>query len=158
MDTNERLTTAPAAEPPSMYDISRLDAGPKSEAGIEVEIVNPRSGVKTGFVLQVKGALSHRFQELLSRQKQRQALRDRNPVARAVSRGDDDETPEVLAESTTGWWTIDPVTKERHPYMLQDGQQVPFSRKAAMSMYERYAVIRAQVLAASLEIANFIED
>lgn len=129
-----------------IFDISALDVTSHSEEGTTVEIVNPKSGDKTGIVISVKGAFSARFQEMIARQKKREAMRQKNAVARAVAE-DEDDTSQVLSEVTTGWTG-----------MVENGKDVPFTKAEALRIYERYPVIRGQVLSAVLDVANFIKD
>jgi len=136
MDTNT---------PASGFDISALDAVKYSQDGTDVDIVSPRTGAKTGLIITVQGAFAGRFQELLARQKKREAMRSRNPVARAVAE-DEDDTSELLAEVTLGWKN-----------MVENGKSVAFSKAEARRIYEAYPVIRSQVLAAALEVANFVK-
>lgn len=128
------------------YDIADLDAVKFSQEGTDVEIVNPRSGLKTGIIITVQGAFASRFQEMLARQKKREAMRSKNPVARAVAQDEEDETSELLAEVTLGWRN-----------MTERGNPVAFSKAEARRVYEAYPVIRSQVLAAALEVANFVK-
>lgn len=142
------------------FDISALDVSTYSEDGVDVPILNPRSGDRTGLVIRVKGAFSARFQELMARQKKREALRAKNPVARAMAEDGEDDTAEVMAEVTLGWFTLgkDEDGKETRDNTLNEGGKlIPFSKAEARRIFERYPVIRGQVLAASLETANFIK-
>lgn len=150
-----------SSTPGSGFDIAALDVSTHSEDGVEVPILNPRTGEKTGLVIRVKGAFSARFQELLARQKKRAALREKNAVARAVAE-DEDDTPEVMAEVTLGWYTITGKDEQgnevRSDTMNEGGRLISFSRGEAMRIYEKYPVIRGQVLAAALDVGNFIKD
>ena len=131
---------------PQPFDISSLDVTAHSESGMDVDIVNPRTGDKIGLVIKVQGAFSSRFQELIARQKKRDALRAKNMVAAAVA-DEDDETPRVLAEVTLGW-----------SGMVENGKEVAFSKPEAVRVYEKYPIIRGQVLNAALNVVNFIKD
>lgn len=146
----------------SGFDISVLDVNSNSEKGVDVPIVNPRSGEATGLVITVKGSFSSRFQELLKKQKQRNALREKNAVAKAVA-SDTDDTAEVMAEVTMGWYTVTKttaadgvVTSDRKDVLIENGKSFPFTKNEAVRVYEAYPVIRAQVLSAALDVANFI--
>lgn len=130
----------------SGFDIAALDAVNYSQDGTDVEIINPRTGLKTGVVVTVQGAFAPRFQEMLSRQKKRDALRARNPVARAVGGEEEDDTSELLSEVTLGWKN-----------MVENGKPLAFNKAEARRVYEAYPVIRSQVLAAALEVANFVK-
>lgn len=128
------------------FDIANLDVTTHSEEGMDVEIINPRTGEKIGLVITVKGAFSARFQELVARQKKRDAIRKNNPVARAVA-DEDDDTAQVLSEVTIGW-----------KGMVENGKEVVFSKAEAFRVYDKYPIIRGQVLTAALDVANFIKD
>jgi hypothetical protein len=127
------------------FDIESLDAIAGSEEGTEVPIFNPKTGEKTGLTIRVKGAFASRFQELLSRQRKRDALRAKNPVARAMA-DEDDDTSQLLADVTLGW-----------DGMVEKGKVIPFGKAEAERIYTAYPVIRGQVLAAALEVANFVK-
>lgn len=143
-----------------VFDIQSLDVTNYSEDGTLVRIVNPKTGDYTGLVIKVKGAFASRFQELLSRQRKRDALRAKNPVARAVS-DEDDDTSQLLAEVTLGWYTVtgkDDDGKEiRVEAMFEASKQLPFSKSEAARVYEMYPVIRGQVLSSALDVANFVK-
>lgn len=129
------------------FDITALDVTAHSEDGVDVPIVNPRTGEATGLVIKVQGAFSERFQELMARRKKRQAMREKSAVARAMSADDDDDTAEVLAEVTLGWTN-----------MVEAGKDIAFSKAEARRVYEKYPVIRGQVLTAAIDVGNFIKD
>lgn len=129
------------------FDISDLDVQTYAEEGVEVPIVNPRTNEPTGVVIRVQGAFSSRFRELVARRKRQQALRAKSAVARAVSPSDDDDdTSEVLAEVTLGWENV-----------VEHGKPIPFSKAEARRVFEKYPVIRGQVLAAAIDVGNFIK-
>lgn len=134
------------ANTPKGFDITALDVSSHSEDGVDVPIVNPKTGDKIGLVIKVQGAFSGRFQELMARQKKREALRQKNAVARALA-DDEDDTAEVLAEVTMGWTG-----------MVEAGKDVAFSKAEARRIYTQYPVIRGQVLTAAMDVANFIKD
>lgn len=146
----------------SAFDISSLDVKATSEEGVDIPIFSPKTQLRTGLIIRVQGAFSSRFRELMAKQKQREAIKARSAVARAVANDDDDDTAEVLAEVTLGWWTVTGKDAEgkdvKIPVMIEQGQQLTFSKAEAKRVYQDYALIRGQVLAGAMDVANFIPD
>ena len=135
------------------FDLVNLDAVALGDQGADCRIVNPNTGSFTGITIRIKGAFAPSFQEVLAKIKRREAVRQRNPVARAVAPDEDDETSRVLAEMTLGWWTdMGEATK---PVVVVKGEELGFTRDNAAKVYEAYPVVRGQVFAFAMDTANF---
>lgn len=137
------------------FDLSQLDIVSASEDGHDVYIINPKSQEKTGIVIKVQGAFSAKFQEMMARQKKKEAMRAKNAVARALE--EEDETPAVLAEATINWGLEDDKGVISWGDIKENGETVKFSKSEAIRVYEKYPLIRGQVLTAALDVANFIK-
>lgn len=153
MDNTATIAQKPAAG----FDLSNLDAVALGDEGADCRIINPRDGSFTGIVIRIKGAFAPAFQERLARIRRREAIKQRNAVARAVADEDDDETAKVLAEMTLGWWTVTKEGEEERKelYILDKGRQLSFDRATAADVFTRYPVIRGQVFSFALDTANF---
>lgn len=148
-------TQAKAA--PAAFDIDNLDAITLGDQGADCKIMNPSSGSYTGITVRIKGAFAPAFQERLARVKRKEAIRQRNAVARAVAPDDDDETSRVLAEMTLGWSTMigEGEQAKPEPVLIMRGERLQFTRENAVKVYEAYPVIRGQVFAFAMDTANF---
>lgn len=125
-------------------DITTIDVVTSSEEGLEVDIVNPRTGETTDLSIKVKGVYSNQFRELLGKAVQRDEMRKRNKVAAAMSSGTDDMAI-LLASVTLGWKNLQ-----------EGGKDIPFSKAEAERIYNDYPVIRNQVWEAVNDVGNFI--
>jgi len=139
-----------------MFDIAQLDIVSTSEEGFDVQIVNPKTQEATGIVVKVQGAFSARFQELMAKQKKKEALRAKSPVARAVSE-DEDETAVVLSEAAINWGDVDDKGEFVWGVIFEKGTPVKFGKAEALRVFEKYPLIRGQVLSGALDVANFIK-
>lgn len=134
-----------ATDKVDVLDISALDSVSVAEEGIEVPIISPRTGA-VGPKIRAKGSHSDRFQELLAKKRRADALREKNPVARAVAPDEAEDTSDILAEVTLGW--VD---------MIENGVQITFSKAEAKRIYLKYPLIRGQLLDALVTGANFVK-
>jgi hypothetical protein len=140
------------------FDIAQLDIVSTSEEGFDVHIINPKTQERTGLVVKVQGAFSARFQELMAKQKKKEAMRAKSMVARAVQE-EEDETPAVLSEAAMNWGTLDEKDDSIIHWgeITEGGKPVKFSKAEAFRVFEKYPLIRGQVLAGALDVANFIK-
>lgn len=140
------------------FDIAQLDIVSTSEEGFDVHIVNPKTDESTGIVIKVQGAFSARFQELMAKQRKREAMRQRSAVAKAVAE-EEDETPSVLAEAALNWGTVDEKDEKVINWgeINEGGKQVKFSKAEALRIFTAYPLIRGQVLTAAMDVKNFIK-
>ena len=124
-------------------DLKSLDVVATSEKGIDVAIVNPKTGETTDFVVTVKGVHSKQFKELMGRATQRIGAK-----VMGVTQVNNDKAEQamidVLVAVTLGWRG------------LKDGDhEVPFSREAAERVYAN-PIIRRQVFEAASDEGNLI--
>lgn len=110
-------------------DISKLDVVKLSNEGFPCIIKNPKTGEDTDIVITIKGIYADRF-------------RDESELADDV-----EKTAALLAKFTVGWSGIE-----------EGGSLLEFSENTAKRIYRDFPIIRGQVLAAALDVRNFIKD
>lgn len=118
-------------------DLGALDVVATSETGIDVVIVNPKTGEATDFVIRVKGIYSKQFGELISKAA-------RKLGKQGDSSNDTDVMAKVLTQVTLGWKGL-----------TDKGAEVPFSAEAAERVYAN-PLIRKQVWEAATNEGNLI--
>jgi hypothetical protein len=140
------------------FDITKLDIVSTSEEGHDVHIINPKTDESTGIVIKVKGMFSARIQELIAKQKKRDAMRARSAVAKAVA-DEEDEIPALLSEAALNWGTVDEKDDQVVNWgdINEGGKPVKFSKAEALRVFTDYPLIRGQVLAAVADVKNFIK-
>lgn len=127
-----------------MFDITSIDVVAKAEEGIDIVIVNPRTGERTDLEIKVKGVYSSKVRELLAKAVQRDEMRKKS---RMVAQNSTDDISMLLASVTLGWKN-----------MFERGKELPFSRGEAERIYSEYPLIRGQVWEAVNDVGNFISD
>ena len=110
-------------------DISKLDVVKLSNEGCKCVIKNPKTGADTDITVTIKGVYADSFKE-------------DSEKADTV-----EKTAEFLAKFTIGFENIE-----------ENGKPVKFSEKEASRIYKDYPVIRGQVMAAAMDVRNFILD
>lgn len=110
-------------------DISKLDVVKLSNEGYRCTIKNPKTGDPTDLVMIIKGMFADGFRD-------------------DAERADDPEkNAAFLAKYTIGWERLE-----------ENGVCVEFNQKNAEHIYGKYPIIRGQVLAAAMDVRNFIMD
>ena len=110
-------------------DISKLDVIKLSNDGYKCVIKNPKTGEDTDITVTVKGVYADKFKE------------------ESEKADDVEKTADFLARFTIGFENVE-----------ENGKHVKFSEKEAARIYKDYPVIRGQVMAAAIDIRNFILD
>jgi hypothetical protein len=124
-------------------ELNSLDVVAASEKGIDVAIVNPKTGEATDFIITVKGMHSKQFKELMGRATQR----IQKPQGGIANDKAEAAMVEVLTACTLGWKGL-----------TENGQPVPFSAEYAANRVYANPVIRQQVFAAAVDVGNLIPD
>lgn len=131
----------------SSFSFSDLDSRTLANEGVDVEIINPATGVSTGFVIHVLGMDSKVYKDLEA--KQRRARLARVAKMGKIPPRTDDEMREsaldLMVACTVRWGMKDgsPFDVECTPENVRD-------------TYERYDEIKEQVEAAIIDRTRFI--
>jgi len=110
-------------------DISKLDVVKLSNEGYRCIVKNPKTGKDTDISIIIKGIYADKF-------------RDESELADDV-----EKTAIFLAKFTVGWKNVQ-----------ENGKDVEFSQAEAERIYRDFPLIRSQVMAAAMDIRNFIMD
>ena len=110
-------------------DIGKLDVIKLSNEGYKCVIKNPKTGDYTDIEIVIKGLYAGKF-------------RDEADTAGTV-----ELTSALLAKYTISWKGLE-----------ENGKEVKFSEKEAERIYLNFPIIRGQVLAAVMNVRNFIKD
>ena len=110
-------------------DIGKLDVVKLSNEGYNCIIKNPKTEKETDISVVIKGIYADKFRE------------------ESEAADDIDKTCAFLSHFTVGWKNIE-----------ENGKPVEFSEKEAERIYKNYPIIRNQVMAAAMDVRNFIKD
>lgn len=125
------------------FDLSAVDVRPRSEEGVEMELIDP-AGNPTGVILVVRGTDSATYKDKL-----------RDHTKRAVDRGvrvqtqdeRDREFLELHATLIAGW---------KGKPLVRAGAPLPYSAENAVSLLDQYDWIFEQVRRFADRRANFL--
>lgn len=121
-------------------DLKAFDSASIAEAGIDVEIVDPRDGQKTGIVFKVRGTDSATYRRALAEQS-RGAL----DAKRALTLEElQDQGAILLSKMIAGWEGV-----------RENGAPVPFSEAEALRIVKTYPEIRRQLDVAAQDRRRF---
>ena len=110
-------------------DISKLDVVKLSNDGYRCVIKNPKTGKDTDIAITIKGIYADKF-------------RDESELADDV-----EKTAAFLSRFTVGWENLE-----------QEGKEIAFSQSESERIYRDFPLIRSQVMAAAMDVRNFIKD
>lgn len=110
-------------------DISKLDVVKLSNEGFRCVIKNPKTGDDTDIVVTVKGVYADKF-------------RDESEQADDV-----EKTATFLSKFTVAWENVE-----------ENGKPLKFTPENVARVYRDFPIIRGQVLAAAMDVRNFIKD
>lgn len=127
--------------------LSSFDTVTRSNAGVEMQLKDLRSGKPSGAFITVLGTDGDTFRAI--REERSRMLADRAAAGESVQISDAERTDmlcDMLARCTLGWRGID----------SEDGNPMPpYSYSVAYSLYKMYPAIREQVNVFVAERANF---
>lgn len=130
--------------------LARFDTKTKANAGIEIELLDARTGVGSGAFITVRGTDSDEFRAFnadrarihLERIREHGAKTKQQSAAEA-----DEDGAELLAACTVGWRDLD----------NEDGTPLAFSPAAAKALYLKYPLIREQIDRAIADRSAFLK-
>ena len=129
-------------------DLAKFDTRTNSNAGIDFELNDLRTGKGSGAFIRILGSDSDTFQRLKTERSRAIAKRlEESGAEQLTSEEIDDMTAVMLASCTVGWSNID-----------QPGGKEPlaFSTAAAKKLYLDYPAIRDQINRAVGDRSNFL--
>jgi len=124
-----------------MIDLKTLDTT-MAEHGVAMEVLHPVTREPIGAQIKLVGSDSERFRNL-SRELVRRRVGKKLSAASAEML--EQEALELLADCTLGWSGV-----------MLDGQELQFSKKAAVDLYARFPWLREQADAFIADRANFL--
>jgi len=147
-------------------DLAKLDTVSGANQGFELQLLDPGTLANLGIFIQVLGRDSAEFRKLAADQNRRRIAKvTRGGQFRAGAASLEEmesDGIELLAECTKGWRSVeldkdDPTIEQSKPFLTIGGEEVQFSRAAAVKLYTNYPWIREQVDGAVIDRANFIK-
>jgi len=126
------------------FDLSTLDTGPLSEEGRPLEVMDPETGEPLGITIILRGAESDTYKRAFRAQvnKRMNARQGKTTIEQLEA-----EAIDLLAACTVGWTGID-----------LDGQEFPFSRSNAVTLYGRFGWLKKLVDSFVSNEANYRRD
>ncbi len=152
-----------------MFDLETLDTAAGSDAGYELELLNPATKAKTGIFIKVLGKHSEVFRDIV-----RERTNTRLAAQAAAKRQGEDYEENMTAETveanavelltacTLGWRSETPaVTKSGKPTSKEviklGGKELTFTVANCKDLYTRFIWLREQVDNAVGSLENFIK-
>lgn len=127
-----------------MFDLSGLDTEFKAGEGNWCELTHPGTGESLGCKLLLAGADSSVYRKNQNRLGMARAKKPKNiPNLEQLTH----DSCELLAKCTLNWENLQ-----------MDGEQVPYSFEAAMSVYKRFPWLREQAETYIYDRNNYLQD
>ena len=129
----------------SQFDFASRDVTAKADEGAELEVLDPANGKPVGVFITLAGADSSVHRKATAAIANRRA---KGGFRRNINLDDlQTESIEVLARCTLGWSGV-----------VLDGNDVPLSKEAAVTLYTRFPWLREQVETFISDRANYLSD
>ena len=118
------------------FDLPDFDARKGANQGYELQLLDPKTNAPTERYITVHGVDSDAYQAAALDQRRRWLKTKVNKRAAGLTPEElENEALWMLAAATSGWRGI----------RNSKGEEVPFSREAAVQLYRQFAAIREQV-------------
>jgi hypothetical protein len=128
------------------FDLPEFDT--RASTGFELQLLDLRTNVPTERYITIHGVDSEVYRAASIEQQRRWINKKQNRRAPSLSPEElENETIGMLAACTTGW----------RGFRDRKGDEIAFSREAAVALYRQFPAIRDQVSDAMGERANFLK-
>lgn len=128
--------------------LSSFDTKTASNAGVELQLSDIKTGKPAGVFITLLGSDSDEFLKAKDDRSRFMADRLASGVKEELTREERDELAcDLLARCTTGWRNLDG----------EDGTPLPFSKAEAKRVYLTYPAIREQVNVFIADRSNFVQ-
>jgi hypothetical protein len=143
-----------------MKDLSELDSVSAANEGVEVELVNPKTGAGTGIFVRILGSDSDVFRKKTQEQQQRRMSRlfkggRMNPNSYSSSEAERDAI-DLLAACTKSWRRAS--GEGESATLLVKGEELSCTPENAKRLYSTFPWIKEQLDEAISDRANFLKS
>lgn len=125
-------------------DLALFDTAARADEGAPLSLVHPATGEKLNIILRLAGMDSAAYRKSAAAIANR---RSKNGFRKLTLEQIQEEGIETLASCTLGWEGV-----------RVDGEVLPFSHAAAVSLYSRFPWIREQAESFIADRANYLSD